>query len=47
MLQPGSWIAGYRVERALGSGGMGAVYLAKHPELPRSDAIKVLGEQVG
>ncbi len=25
MLQPGSWIAGYRVERALGSGGMGAV----------------------
>lgn len=47
MLQPGSWIAGYRVERALGTGGMGAVYLAKHPELPRSDAIKVLGEQVG
>lgn len=42
MRKPGSWIAGYRIERLLGSGGMGAVYLAKHPELPRSDALKVL-----
>jgi serine/threonine-protein kinase len=47
MLQAGSWIAGYRIERLLGSGGMGAVYLARHPELPRSDALKVLKEQVG
>ena len=45
MLQAGSWIAGYRIERLLGSGGMGAVYLARHPELPRSDALKVLKEQ--
>ncbi|GAC70013.1 putative serine/threonine protein kinase [Gordonia soli NBRC 108243] len=47
VLKPGSWIAGYRIERTLGSGGMGSVYLAKHPELPRSDALKVLSESVG
>ncbi|MFW0792910.1 serine/threonine-protein kinase [Gordonia sp. CPCC 205515] len=42
MLKPGSFVAGYRIERLLGSGGMGAVYLARHPELPRSDALKIL-----
>lgn len=40
--QPGDMFAGYRIVRALGSGGMGAVYLAEHPRLPRRDAIKVL-----
>lgn len=34
--------AGYTIERQLGAGGMGEVYLAKHPRLPRSDALKIL-----
>ncbi|WP_102144046.1 serine/threonine-protein kinase PknH/PknJ [Mycobacterium hubeiense] len=38
----GAVIAGYRVERVLGSGGMGTVYLTQNPELPRRDALKVL-----
>ncbi|PYE14567.1 serine/threonine protein kinase [Williamsia limnetica] len=41
-LAPGSVFAGYRIERQLGAGGMGEVYLAQHPRLPRSDALKIL-----
>ncbi|HEY5880031.1 MAG TPA: protein kinase [Nakamurella sp.] len=41
-LRPGELFAGYTIERELGSGGMGAVYLAHHPRLPRSDALKLL-----
>ncbi|MEV6279926.1 serine/threonine-protein kinase [Nocardia sp. NPDC051832] len=41
----GNVFAGYRIERALGSGGMGTVYAAHHPRLPRVDALKVLSEE--
>lgn len=46
MLTVGSVFAGYRVERLLGSGGMGTVYLARDPDLPRSDAVKVLSVEL-
>lgn len=41
-LAPGDVFAGYTVVRLLGAGGMGEVYLAEHPRLPRRDALKVL-----
>ncbi len=41
-LAPGDVFAGYTVVRLLGAGGMGEVYLAEHPRLPRKDALKVL-----
>ncbi|KUI35697.1 serine/threonine-protein kinase [Mycobacterium sp. GA-2829] len=41
-LGEGATFAGYTIERLLGSGGMGEVYLARHPRLPRRDALKVL-----
>ena len=44
MYQVGDLIAGYRVLEVLGHGGMGEVYKAAHPRLPRADAIKVLIE---
>jgi serine/threonine-protein kinase len=44
-LEPGSEFAGYVIERLLGAGGMGEVYVARHPRLPRSDALKVLAPQ--
>lgn len=41
-LMSGATFAGYRIIRPLGSGGMGEVYLAEHPRLPRCDALKIL-----
>jgi serine/threonine protein kinase, bacterial len=38
--------AGYSILRPLGSGGMADVYLAKHPRLPRRDALKVLAKEM-
>ncbi|WP_343709863.1 serine/threonine-protein kinase [Mycobacterium sp.] len=41
-LTTGDVFAGYTIVRRLGSGGMGEVYLAQHPRLPRRDALKIL-----
>ena len=47
-LREGEVFAGYTIVRSLGAGGMGHVYLAQHPRLPRRDALKILpGELTG
>ena len=38
-LNSGEIFAGFGIIRLLGSGGMGEVYLAEHPRLPRRDAL--------
>ena len=41
-LEVGQSFAGYEIVGTLGVGGMGEVYLGKHPRLPRRDALKIL-----
>jgi serine/threonine protein kinase len=41
-LEAGTVFAGYTVVREIGTGGMGSVYLVRHPRLPRQDAMKVI-----
>ena len=41
-LGAGETFAGYTVLGQLGAGGMGEVYLAQHPRLPRKEALKIL-----
>ncbi|WP_328405719.1 serine/threonine-protein kinase [Nocardia sp. NBC_00403] len=45
-LVAGELFAGYRIERVLGRGGMGTVYLAAHPRLPRQIALKLLSREL-
>ncbi|MEV0245323.1 protein kinase [Nocardia sp. NPDC050712] len=46
MLASGDVFAGYVIERQVGRGGMGSVYLAKHPRLPRMTALKLLNREM-
>lgn len=39
-------IAGYRIERILGQGQMGTVFLARSPDLPRYESLKVLNKEL-
>ncbi|MEV6214261.1 protein kinase [Nocardia sp. NPDC051833] len=46
MLDRDDVFAGYTIERLLGRGGMGSVYLARHPRLPRRTAMKLLNREL-
>ena len=42
----GSVLAGYRIERLLGRGGMSSVYLAEHLRLHRKVALKLMAPEL-
>jgi len=46
MLAPGTTVAGYKVERLIGRGGMGAVYRASEEGLGRKVALKVIAPEL-
>ncbi|MFQ6327887.1 protein kinase domain-containing protein [Nocardia sp. CWNU-33] len=46
MLNSGEVFAGFTIERLLGQGGMGSVYLARHPRLSRQTALKLLNREL-
>ena len=46
-LEPGARLAGYRIERLLGRGGMGSVYEATQVSLDRRVALKVISRRLG
>ena len=41
-MSDGAVFAGYTIVGSLGSGGMGEVYLVRHPRLPRQEALTIL-----
>ena len=45
-LNVGQSVGNYRVVKKLGSGGMGAVYLAEHPLIGKKVALKVLNRDL-
>lgn len=45
-LRAGDTFAGYTILRPIGAGGMGEVYLARHPRLPKNVALKLLGSAI-
>ncbi len=46
MLERGEVFAGFTVERLLGAGGMGSVYLARQPRMDRLIALKLLNREL-
>ncbi|MEU7628877.1 protein kinase [Nocardia sp. NPDC049220] len=46
LLDSGAVFAGFTIDRLLGRGGMGSVYLAQHPRLPRQTALKLLNREL-
>ncbi|MFD6157881.1 serine/threonine-protein kinase [Nocardia sp. NPDC060256] len=46
LLTSGAVFAGFTIEKLLGQGGMGSVYLARHPRLPRQTALKLLNREL-
>ncbi|MFX0575641.1 protein kinase domain-containing protein [Nocardia nepalensis] len=46
VLRTGDVFAGYTIKRVLGQGGMGTVFLAQHPRLPRLTALKLLKREL-